>query len=154
MKLIKSLTRRSLAIILAVSAVFCLAGCARVDPTFLNEKVTAMIDLCIEHDTPSRYSMLYPGVTDMEAYQNTAELTDQYFPVTTGYTWRLQQWKVTKSVNRSNVLYEGQYQVEFEGKVFYIYAVWRSDSNGEGFTRFQIIDEKDWTAEQNNSTRT
>ena len=148
--LMNSLIKRVLAIILAVSTVFCLVGCVEADPTLLNEKVTAMIDLSVEHDAVTRYSMLYPGVTDADTYLSTVELIDDYFPVTAGYTWELQQWNITKGTKNSVEIYDGQYKVEFDGRVFFIIATWRSDSDGEGFTRFQIVSEEDQIAAKNN----
>ena len=144
----RNLLRRFLASMLVVLLVFCIVGCTKADRNLLNEKVTAMIDLIIKHDTEAMYSMLYPGAMDVETYLSTAELIDDYFPVTVGYTWNLQQLNVRKGVNEPYKIYDGQYKVEFDEKVFYIVATWRSDSDGEGFMRFQILNEEDWVAAQ------
>ena len=146
----KSLIKRFLLIILAASIGICLTGCVDADPTLLNEKVTTMIALSIEHDTESRYSMLYPGVIDVDTYRSTAKMIDEYFPVTANYTWELQQWNATKGLGNPVEIYDGQYKISFDGKTFYAYVVWRSDSGGDGFTRFQIVSEEDQIAAKGN----
>ena len=141
--------RRIITIILAALIVFCFTGCTIANPTVLNEKMVAMLDLSVQRDTESRFALLYPGVTDEDTYRSTAQQIDEYFPVTEGYTWELQQWHITKSITISSVVYEGQYKVGFDGKVFYLLVIWRSDSGGEGFTKFQVISEEEWVAANN-----
>ena len=143
-----SLLLRTLAVILAVCLAACLAGCAKGDPELLNEKVVKLLDLDAARDTETAYSMLYPGVTDLEAYRTSAEKIYEYFPVSADYTWELLEWNVTKSITNSNEIYDGRYKVTFDGQVFYVYAVWRSDPNGSGFTRCQVVSEADWLANQ------
>ena len=144
----KYIMKRILAIILAVSIVSCLAGCSKVTPSLLTEKVTEMIDLSVDRDTESRYALLYPDVTDIDTYRITTEMIDDYFPVTEGYTLELQQWNITKGVNNKTEIHEGEYKAEFDGNVFYINAVWRSDSDGEGFVRFWVVSEEEWNDAQ------
>lgn len=146
----KNLKRRVLSIFLVALITICLVGCAKSDLGLLNEKVVAMIDLSVEHNSENGFSMLYPGVTDIATYRSTAKMIDDYFPVTADYTWELQQWNVMKGIGSNpTVIYKGQYKVEFDGKVFYIYVTWQSDSDGEGFTQFQIVSEEDLNAAKN-----
>ena len=145
----KNLTSRFLALALAASFVFCLAGCSKADLTLLNEKTVAMLDLSVERDTEGRFSMIYPGVTDIESYRSTAEMMDEYFPITSGYTWKRLEWHITTDLSKSSKFYDGLYQVVFDENVFYLYATWRADRDGEGFTNFQIVNEAEWEAAQN-----
>ena len=141
-----TIKRCIITILLSVLLVSCLAGCTIANPSLLNEKVVAMIDYTVQQDTENGYAMLYPGVSDADTYRSTAKQIYEYFPVTAGYTWELQQWHITQGINNSASVYEGQYKVEFDGKLFYVIAIWRSDSDEEGFTRFQVASEEDWNA--------
>ena len=141
--------RHFLVLFFALCFVLCFAGCTiKADISFLNEKVVEMIDLEVKHDTEGAYALLYPGVMDPEAYRSTVNQIYEYFPVTEGYKWELKQWNVTKGVNNDDKTYEGQYNVEFDGKVFLIFVDWHSDKEGSGFRRFQIVSEEDWNASQ------
>ncbi len=145
----RSWTKRVFALLLAAIYVICLAACSsKAEPTLLNEKVTAMIDLDASHDAEGAYAMLYPGVTDRETFCSTAEKMYEYFPVTAGYSWKLGQWEYTKGLSNGSEVYEGQYEVSFDERVFLIHAVWRSDEGGSGFTRFQVVSREDWLAAQ------
>ncbi|MBO7375579.1 MAG: hypothetical protein J6V01_00645 [Clostridia bacterium] len=148
----KSSTVRFFAVLSVVLIAFCLAGCAKADPKLLSEKVTEMIDLSVARDTDARFSMLYPGVTDADTYRSTAEQIDNYFPVTAGYTLELQEWYFTKGLINENETYEGEYKVEFDGKVFYVAVTWYHDSAGEGFTRFRVVSEEELNAARNNGS--
>ena len=134
----------------AILLIFGLPGCSAPDPTLLNEKVVEMIDRDAAHDPEGAYAMLYPGVTDRETFLSTIEWIYEYFPVTEGYTWELEQWNSTKQLAGGDLVTQnGIYRVEFEGRTFHVVAVWRSDENGSGFTRFQVINEEDWATVQN-----
>ena len=146
----KTLTKRILALLLAAMCLLCLAACAKKEPTFLNEKVTAMIDCDVAHDPVGGFALLYPGVTDLETFTATAEQMYAYFPVTAGYTWKLGRWNYTKAMSSGNEVYEGEYEVTFDGRTVLIYAVWRSDEGGAGFTRFQVVSQEDYLAAQQN----
>ena len=144
----KPLTKRTLSVLLAVVCIACLAACSKADPALLTEKVTAMLDLDVARDAEGGYAMLYPGMTDRDTYLATADQIYAYFPVTAGYTCKLGQWNYTKALGSGAEVYEGLYDVSFDEQVFLIYAVWRSDKDGAGFTKFQIVSEEDYLAAQ------
>lgn len=144
----RALTKRIVATLLAAVFAICLVACFKADPALLNEKVTEMIDLDVAHDAKGGYAMLYPGVTDQETFCSTADKIYEYFPVTAGYSWKLGQWHYTKGLSNGSEVYEGQYEVSFDGRVFLIYAVWQSDEGGSGFIKFQIVSQEDWLAAQ------
>ena len=136
------------AMLLAAACIVCLWGCAAGSPELLDEKVGAMIDADAARDAERSFSMIYPGAADREAYDAAAEAIFGYFPVTADYSAERQQWNVSKGLFGGSEVYNGQYRVEFGERVFYIYAVWRSDKNGSGFTQFQIVSEEDMLAAQ------
>ncbi len=144
----RALTKRIVSMLLAVACAICFAACSKADPALLNEKVTAMIDLDAAHDAEGAYAMLYPGVIDAETFCSTAEKMYEYFPVTAGSSWKLGQWEYTKGLSNGSEVYEGQYEVSFDERIFLIHAVWRSDEGGSGFTRFQVVSQEDWRAAQ------
>ena len=144
----KLLTKRFIALLLAAVCLLCLAACTKKEPTLLNEKVTAMIDCDVAHDPETGYALLYPGVTDHETFIATAEKMYAYFPVTAGYTWKLGRWNYTKAMSSGKEVYEGEYEVTFDDRTFLVYAVWRSDEGGVGFTRFQVVSQEDYLAAQ------
>ena len=146
----KSYMKHLFAILLIVSIAFSLGGCSKsVDSGALDEKVKEMIDCYAAHDMSGQYSMIYPGIIDQDEYKSVAEELYEYFPVTSGYTLELQQFRATKRVGSSsqNIL-EGQYKVEFEGKIFYIAVSWQSDKEASGFTAFRAVNEEEWNAAQ------
>ena len=144
----KTQMKRIIALLLAAWCLACLAACASKEPTLLNEQVTAMIDCDVVHDAEGGFALLYPGVTDRETYLATAEKMYAYFPVTAGYAWKLGRWNYTKAMSSGDEVYEGEYEVIFDGRTFLIYAVWRSDEGGAGFTRFQVVSQEDYLAAQ------
>lgn len=146
----KKLIKYVVAVLLLTSIIVAASGCASASPAFLNDKVKEMIDLDVAQDTDGAYAMLYPGTTDKETHDATAKKIYEYFPVVEGYTCEVEQWKVSKGVGNGIAVYEGQYKVEFDGKLFIVLAAWRTDNEGSGFTRFQIINEDDWNAAQKN----
>ena len=144
----KAAAKRFFSVLLFLSFLACLSGCAKVDPSFLTGKVTEMIDLSISHDVDGKYALLHPGVTDRETFGHTDELLREYFPVVAGYSCEMQQYNQTKGINNDLEVYEGLYLVQFEGQSFRIIARWRSDPEGSGFTEYRIFNEEDWQAAQ------
>ncbi len=144
----KGLKRCILVLLLAVACVACLAACSKKEPALLNEKVVEMIDLDVTRDAEGGFAMLYPGVTDKETFCATADQVYAYFPVTAGYSWKLGQWNYIQRLSDKAEVYEGQYEISFDGRVFLIFAVWQTDASGSGFTRFQIVSQEDYLAAQ------
>ncbi|MBQ6074959.1 MAG: hypothetical protein IJK86_02280 [Lachnospiraceae bacterium] len=149
----KSFQKRFLALVLAISCTVCLAGCGAADPKPLNEKVVQMLGHFIAHDIDGAYAMFYPDVTDRNTFTATMKSSYAYFPITEGYSYKLLNFESTKSITGNAVtIYQGQYKIEFDGRVFYGKAVWRSDTGGSGFTNFQIVSEEDRIAAQKKET--
>ena len=98
-------TNRIISLFLVILLVFCLGGCAPKGNSgssilnnekvqLLNEKFVELIDCDVAHDSESAYALLYPGVTDSETFNETAQSMYVYFPVTEDYTWELVNWDI------------------------------------------------------------
>ncbi len=137
-------------IVLIAALVFCMSGCGFKQGAFLDEKVSELIDCFAAQDADGSYALIYPDGTDMESYLSSVEKIYEYFPVTTGYTMERQEFSYKKSLSDGSDIIEGQYQVEFGGKVFYIIVTWRTDDEVSGFTNFYAFNEEDWAKAQEN----
>ena len=153
-------TNRIISLFLVILLVFCLGGCAPKGNSgssilnnekvqLLNEKFVELIDCDVAHDSESAYALLYPGVTDSETFNETAQSIYVYFPVTEDYTWELLNWdiyigKTIVGKKEASNYMTGQYKIEFGENVYYAFVTWRYDSEAEGFTQFRIISEKDY----------
>ena len=155
-------TKHILSLFLAIFIAFCLGGCASTGNNgtngltlgnekvqLVNEKVVELINYDIAHDSEGAYSLLYPGTTDSETFDQTAQSVYVYFPVTEDYTWELVNWDsyVGKTIigkKIDNNFIKAQYKIEFGDNLYYVFVTWRYDSEAEGFTQFQIISDKDY----------
>ena len=115
----------------------------------LNSKVVELLDCDVARDPDGAFALLYPDVTDIDTFKETAELIYEYFPITEGYTWELLQWDNYKSSNHDNFM-TGKYKVEFDDTLYYIFVTWRYDDEAEGFTQYRVISEKDYEDAQKN----
>lgn len=144
----KRALRQLIMIVLIAAFVFCMAGCGSAKSGLLDEKVSGMVDCFAARDADGAYSLIYPGITDIENYRTGLEELYEYFPVAPGYTLERQNFSSKKTLGSGSEILEGQYQVEFSGSIFYIVAAWRSDSDGSGFTTFYAFNEEDWAKAQ------
>ena len=148
-KMIKYVT----ALVLAAMLILSFTSCAGANPKIMSEKVTEIIDRFVDRDVDGIYAMFYPGAVDKDEYYAMCDALFEYFPVTAGYTRKLEQVYVTNGVNKNGTFtnWEGQYKVEFDGLTYHIVVSWLTDSVTSGFTRFHISNEEDWNMDQNNS---
>ncbi len=113
------------------------------DVNQLKGRVAEMIDYIAARDFDGAYSMLYPGVTDKDNFDLIAEQIYEYFPATEGYTLEIIQWDKYTGSNIDSNFIKADYKVEFDESVFYIGVTWRYNNDGNGFTQFQVANEKD-----------
>ena len=112
-KMIKYVT----ALVLAAMLILSFTSCAGANPKIMSEKVTEIIDLHVDRDTEGIYAMFYPGAVDKDEYYAVSDTIFEYFPVTAGYTCKMEDWYVTFGIISKNnsSKWEGRYKVEFDG---------------------------------------
>jgi hypothetical protein len=149
-KMIKYVT----ALVLAAMLILSFTSCAGANPKIMSEKVTEIIDRFVDRDVDGIYAMFYPGAVDKDEYYAMCDASFEYFPVTAGYTCKMEDWYATFGIISKNnpSQWEGRYKVEFDGLTYRIIVTWLTDSEASGFTRFRVLNEEDWNKSQTKST--
>lgn len=143
----KNTAKSILALILALSMIISLAACAALDSLSapLTEKVEEMLACSIAGDEDGAYALLYPGVAERSAYHDLFLQICDYFPITEDYSLSVMNVTTSKGIgNGAASTMQGQYQVEFDGLVYYLFVVHVSNSGGSGFQTFRIVSKAEY----------
>lgn len=135
-----------LSVLTLVSAV----GCKGLDPAPYNEKVRELLSFFVERDGDRAYSLLYPDSMDKQEFEGFCADVYEYFPITEGYELDRITYDLTKSFTSSKAYFTAEYWVRFSGQAFHLAVAWVCDEGGDGFTRFNVLNEADYNSTQNN----
>ena len=139
-----------LCLLLSAAALLSAVGCVNLDPAPYEEKVRDLLSCFVNRDNESAYSMLYPDSMDKQEFEGFCEDIYSYFPITEGYELDRITYDLTKSFTSSKAYFTAEYWVRFSGQAFHLAVAWVCDEGGDGFTRFNVLNEADYNSTQNN----
>ena len=143
----KNAMKSILALILALAMIFSLAACAAIDSIAepLTEKIEEMLACYIAGDEEGSYALFYPGTLEEDAYHDIFLQICDYFPITEGYSLSVMNATTSTGIGSGAVTtMQGQYQVEFDGAVYYLFVAHVSDTSGSGFRSFRIVSKAEY----------
>lgn len=146
---------KCLLIVLTMALLFALSACSGKNDTALptaEEKVQQMLECQKQGDAAGAYALLYPGIVDLETYTGVFQQICEYCPLTDGFTTERTGYDVFNRVGSSpKAIVNLSYTLVNDGTEYLISAAYQTDSEGEGFTRFQLISRADYDAAANQS---
>ena len=135
---------------LCLLAVLLCSGCGVMtrlanDAQTMNNLVKAELDAFAAGDVDAAYAGLYPGQSTKEDFADLFAQMQEYCPLPAEYEFKaLSHYSdTTYGTGGKQTGMNGEYQVSFGGRSFYVIAGYVEDSNGSGFQTWRILNEED-----------
>ncbi len=139
-----STLRRTGALFLLLALTLMLAGCDMLKTEDMEQRVRAMLDRDVAGDREGSYALLFPGITDEDAYRESFPQIQEYFPITEGYSLTLESYHITKEIGTSRrTVEDAEYRVSFDEQEFKIYVQYVTEAKRAGFTEFRVVSQRD-----------
>ena len=135
---------RAGALFLLLALTLTLAGCDMLKTEDMEQRVRAMLDMDVAGDREGSYALLFPGITDEDAYRESFPQIQEYFPITEGYSLTLESYHITKEIGTSRrTVEDAEYRVSFDEQEFIIYVQYVTEAKRAGFTEFRVVSQRD-----------
>ncbi len=138
------LTAAALLIAMTASSAAC-SGWSTIRSSDVEPKVEQMLEYISSGDSNSAFSMMYPGETEKDVFDENFNAVRKTFIIPKTYSLTMRSFRSNTGTGFNGVIkvLSGEYLIGSGSQRFRLTVEWKEADSLEGFTSFNIINEID-----------